>query len=111
MSKKYTHKPDPYHYLTFVIGSEDDFVCFDYAVSTDRSTVKIASTINSETGGFIQEFMPTVEVPREAASLAARGLVDAALDWCGENEVEHDIIGWNQEPEFLIRSIQGEVGA
>lgn len=50
-----------------------------------------------------------IEVPAEEAVEEARNLVDAACDWCGENEVEHDEDGWNQDPEYFVRDVAASV--
>lgn len=99
---------DPYHHLTFAIGSGDDFVCFDYADMPD-GRIRLHAVLNSETGSFIQDFETPAEVPATEAADYARGLVDAAMDWCGENEVEHDIEGWNQDADYFYRAVKAHV--
>ena len=105
----FTHDTDPYGQLHFCIGSADDFWCFDYA--TDRSTgmVRIHAVINSETGSFIQDAEPPVEVSIDHAVETAQRLVDEAVDWMCDNEVEHDQEGWNQDTQFFVRSIRADL--
>lgn len=112
--KDYTVETDPYGKLEFAIGSGDDFVCMDYQVNLDEGTIILHSVLNSETGHFIQDFTrPSVypidnsegECEMDAVE-AARNITDSAMDWCGENEVDHDTKGWNQDPEYFLRYIQ-----
>lgn len=104
---------DPYGELEYVIGSSDDFVCFDFDIDRENKVVHIASTVNSETGSFIDRFRDTVAVPYGDNVLApyhaARGLMDDAVQWCFDNEVEHDAEGWNQDPEFFARAVHAAV--
>lgn len=95
---------DPYGHLVFCIGSADDFWCFDYHTHDD-GTVTLHAVINSETGSFIMDAEPPVRVPASDAVEYARGLVSQALDWCADNEVEHDEKGWNQSPCYFWRSV------
>jgi hypothetical protein len=97
---------DPYGSLEFAIGTGDDFVCFDYAVDTERQRIALAATVNSETGSFIQNFRepwvgPLSEAPREAARM-----VSEALDWCGDNDIRPDMKGWNQDPAYFYRRVR-----
>lgn len=105
----HTDRLDPYGCLEFVIGSGDDFVCFDYSVDTSARTVRFASVVNSETGHFIQNFEDECTVPFAEAVAEAQRLVNAALDWCGENEVEHDAEGRNQDPQYLVRAVTNAI--
>lgn len=97
---------DPYGELTFAIGSGDDFVCFDYAVSDDGERIAIAATVNSETGHFIDGFAPTQVYPRALAAAAAADLVSQALDWCADNDLRPDMKGWNQDPAYFYRCVK-----
>lgn len=99
------HKTDPYHHLEFVIGTDDDFICFDYHVDSDSNTVTLHSVVNSETGTFIQDFEPPETVSASLAPAVARDMVSAALDWCCENELVHDTEGWNQDPYYFARAV------
>lgn len=99
---------DPYGHLHFAIGDEDDFVCFDYAELPDGK-IRLHAVLNSETGHFIQDLESPVELPAVDASAYAQGLVDQALDWCGENEITHDIPGWNQSADYFARCVAANV--
>ena len=100
-------KTDPYGNLEWAVGSGDDFVCFDYHVEDDY--VILHSVINSETGGFIQDFEAPVRVPRTEAAKEARSLVEHALDWCANNDVRHSVKGWNQDPYYFVRCVRRDV--
>jgi hypothetical protein len=100
-------KTDPYGALTFAVGSEDDFWCFDYDRHDDM--VRLHAVINSETGSFIMDAEMPVEVPAAEAIDYAQGLVDQALEWCAENGVIIDVDGWNQEPDFFVQSIRKQL--
>lgn len=95
---------DPYGELLFAIGNEDDFWCFDY--DSDGGKIRLHAVINSETGSFIMDAEEPYEVPKEEAPDLALGFVDQALDWCGENEIEHDTEGWNQDPYYFYRCVK-----
>ena len=99
---------DPYGFLGFAIGSGDDFWCFDYHVHNDK-TVTLHAVINSETGAFIMDAEPPVRVPFVEALDVARGMVDAALDWCGENHVRPTHRGWNQDPAYFFRCVRAAI--
>lgn len=73
---------DPYGRLEYSIGTDDDFVCFDYAVTNEG--VWLASTINSETGSFIQAMQQPVIVPHNQALWKADAMIDQAWDWVME---------------------------
>ena len=100
---------DPYGHLNFAIGNGDDFVCFDYEISDDLRTFRLHAVINSETGGFIQNAADPVEVPLADAPAAAQVLVDQAIDWLAgdgwSDPVEHDVEGWNQDPQYFVRCV------
>lgn len=95
---------DPYGELLFAIGNEDDFWCFDYDGEGD--VVRLHAVINSETGSFIMDAKKPVDLPKAEAADYALGLVDAAIVWCADNEVEHDEEGWNQDPYYFYRCVK-----
>lgn len=105
---------DPYGELEFVVGSEDDFVCFDYATFAWRGVEYVAlhSVLNSETGSFIENFdyhvLPLMDpcgVVSPELVRTAHAMVFSALGWCGDNDVTHDRLGWNQDPFYFVRSL------
>lgn len=98
---------DPYGILEWAVGSGDDFFCFDYNI--DGRNVTLHAVINSETGSFIMNAEEPVTVDASEAVEVAEAYVDQALDWCGENEVEHDCEGWNQDPHYFTRCIKRAV--
>lgn len=98
---------DPYGLLEYCVGNEDDFICFDFAV-TDKG-VWLHAVVNSETAHFIQDFQAPVLVSRGKAVAEACEMVNAALDWCVENEVTHDEKGWNQDPHYFARAVAYEL--
>lgn len=105
----WSHDTDPYGNLTWCIGSEDDFWCFDFATSDDGLAIRLHAAINSETGSFIMNAENPSEVRLEAAVDEAQRLTDAAMDWCGENEVEVDREGWNTEENDFVQAVRAEV--
>jgi hypothetical protein len=100
---------DPYGALTFAVGDGDDFWCFDYDHDREREVVRIHAVINSETGSFIGDAEPPVEIPASEAVAYAESLVSMALDWCGENEITHDEDGWNQIPEYFVDAVRKSI--
>lgn len=112
--KEYPVNTDPYGKLEFVIGSEDDFVCFDYQTEPEQEVIILHAVLNCETGSFIQDFSKRAVWPIDNtegvmamnAAEAAKALVEEALDWCAENDVEHDAEGWNQDPYYFARYIE-----
>lgn len=100
-------KTDPYGALYFCVGTADDFICFDY--DSDGERVRLHSVINSETGAFIQDFDPPATVSYAEAPSVALGMVDAALDWCAENDVVHDVAGWSQSADYFARCVAAHV--
>jgi hypothetical protein len=103
---------DPYGSLNFVVGSSDDFVCLDYAIVGEHGprgifgmAIVIKAVLNSETGSFIQDFGYWDSGFDDSPYVAARNAVNAALDWCAENNVKHNKTGWNQDPHYLTRVI------
>jgi hypothetical protein len=101
---------DPYGHLHYAIGSADDFICFDFT-RLESGLIRLHAVLNSETGSFIMNFEDPVELPDAEAIPYAVGLVDKALDWCGENEVEHDKEGWNQDPMYFADDVKRIVNA
>jgi len=99
---------DPYGNLEWCIGSSDDFWCFDYHTNSD-GTITLHACINSETGGFIQDAEPPLTVPKDKAVEQAKRLIDAAVEWCFDNEVAHDKAGWNQSPCYFWRCIHADI--
>lgn len=101
---------DPYGSLEFVIGSADDFVCFDYAIDSRANRVCLASTVNSETGSFIQNFAEPIYCSMQDAPRHARDLVSQALEWaCDDPPIRLDMKGWNQDPAYFIRAVDNAV--
>jgi len=96
----------PYGHLEFAIGSGDDFYCFDYrTVNTKQGEmIVLHSVINSETGGFIQDGEYWIVPPKGAINIL-EGMVDSAIEWCGENEIRHSKSGWNQDPWYVFRAL------
>lgn len=101
--KKSKSPTDPYGLLEYAIGNEDDFICFDFAI-TDRG-VWLHSVLNSETGHFIEDFQAPVLVSRGKAVAEAMQMVTEAIEWCINNEVVHDEAGWNQDMYFFPRDL------
>lgn len=98
-------KTDPYGALEYVVGSGDDFICFDFVIDETASRVKLHAVLNSETGSFIQDFAEPEWVDFEHAVERAVALTAEALDWCLENRVRLDLKGWNQDPTYFARSV------
>lgn len=112
------NKTDPYGSLEYVVGSSDDFICFDYYLGSheNRTVFLLHSVVNSETAGFIQD-NDTVLIDAndpefksigdfEAACIrTAMRFVDDAVCWCAENGIKHSKKGWNQDPYYLVREI------
>lgn len=104
---------NPYGSLEFVIGTADDFICFDYHVDEENKRVLLHAVINSETGSFIQDFEAPAWVSYRDDLLApynrANELVGTALDWCAYNNCEHDEVDWNQDPRYFARAVHAAV--
>ena len=99
---------DAYGNLEYAVGTADDFVCFDWDYEPDTKILRIQSVVNSETGAFIQEFGPMFEgkvEDKDQAYIVAKELIDAALDWCIDNDLVHDQEGWNQDPYYFVRAV------
>lgn len=88
----------PYGALEYAIGNGDSFACFDYAI-LDNGLVALHAVVNSETGGFIQDFGYEV-VPLNEAPGIAMGMMDAAFEG-----VRHSRRGWDQDEWFFYRSV------
>jgi hypothetical protein len=105
----------PYGHLLFAVGSGDDFYCFDYAgvnAGPFGNFMVLHATINSESGGFIQdafngyEVMPCNTMAEQKLVIRkAFGMVDAALEWCHHNGIKHDVRGWCQNPYFFAITV------
>ena len=103
---------NPYGFLHYACGSGDDFWCFDYSTiqSVTGDYAILDATINSETGCFIMgggyEVLPA-RSPDEVRDvvLTARGMVDQAVDWMYDNDVQHTKRGWNQDPQFFVNDV------
>jgi len=101
------HLTDPYKSLEFVIGSGDDFVCFDYAtISGPRGKwIVLDATRNSETAHDISsadyQVLPiNTDDERRAAVRAAINMADL-----GYEGVRHTRKGWNQDTSYFARAV------
>lgn len=94
---------DPYEHITWAVGSDDDFICFDHGVADDGRVV-IHAVINSETAHYIESFAMTW-CPPEQAVRAAQGIVDRATevifsgDWNISDKQTAD--SWEQAEAFV----------
>lgn len=105
----------PYGHLFFGIGSGDDFWCFDFAdvnAGPRGKFIILHATINSETGGFIDDathgyrVMPANSMAERAAVVReAFGMADQAVEWCMHNDIRHTTKGWNQNDRFFPLSV------
>jgi len=105
---------DPYGVLSFAVGNDEDddqdgdiTIFFDFAELPD-GRIALDSTINSESGSYIDKFLYEVVDPKDAAK-AAQAMTDAALDVLFENGIVHDQEGWNQTPCYFARSVHAHV--
>jgi len=104
---------NPYGHLEFACGSGDDFYCFDYEhidAGPRGSFIILDSTINSETGSFIEGghylVLPVnTQEERSGVILEAMGMVADAVEWCANNGVRHTKKGWNQSPEYFSNAV------
>lgn len=102
---------DPYGTRNFAVGnSEGDKECkgdwtvfFDFDELPDGRIV-LHAVVNSESGGFIEDFDYKVVARINAADMA-KDMVYAALEGVAENNVRHDTEGWNQSPCYFWRSV------
>lgn len=99
---------NPYGILEYAVGSDDDFVCFDYHVF-DNGKVALHAVLNSETGCFIQDFEYVI-TDKENALEAALQMVEGAINWCYENRIKHKRKNWNQCPYYFYNSVAKELG-
>jgi hypothetical protein len=90
---------DPYGHLSYAVGSEDDFWCFDYYILPDGSVI-LHSVINSETGSFIMTGDRFRVLAADAVDEAI-GMLDQAYEWCAENGIEIDYKGWGNEDDLI----------
>ena len=105
----------PYGHLFYAIGSGDDFWCFDFAdvnAGPRGRFIILHATINSETGGFIEDaphgykVMPANSMAEQAAVVReAFGMADQAVEWCMHNDIRHGTKGWNQNDRFFPLSV------
>ena len=100
---------DPYGELEYVVGSGDDFICFDYHVNATTREVRLHAVLNSETGSFIQNFEAPGSYAFSEAPTVAEALIERALDWCAENGLRHSRKGWNQDPYYFLRAVNAAI--
>lgn len=108
---EFSHETDPYHYLTWCIGSADDFWCFDFATCEETRTIRLHAVINSETGGFIMNAEEPTEVGFAEGVKKAQRLVDSAIDWCFDNEVTPDWDGWKTSEGAFVKAVSEAIEA
>jgi len=90
---------DPYGILSYIIGSNKAFICFDFHVM-DEKRVLLHSVVNSEpemmygtngtsrfTASFISDFEYHVVSP-DAALSVAEDMIANAIRWCDNNNVK-----------------------
>ncbi len=101
---------DPYGNLSYVVGSSDDFICFDFSIALNPEAhgigddfLVVKATVNSETGGFIQDFGKWVICTGDSPVNELTDIVCEAFNWCLENGVRQSKKGWNQDGWFLVR--------
>ena len=105
----------PYGHLLYAIGSVDDFYCFDYAdvnAGPRGCFIILHATINSDSGGFIEDaphgyrVMPANSMAERAAAVReAFGMADQAVEWCMHNDIRHSTKKWNQNDRFFPLSV------
>lgn len=108
---------NPYGFLEYVVGGADDFHCFDFKVvnaGPKGEFIILDSTINSETGSFIQgcEYLVlpvNSHRQKQDAVQKAVGMVWEALQWCFDNDLKHDKAGWNQAPMYFAADVAKEL--
>jgi len=101
---------DPYEHLTWVVGNDDTFVCFDHVAF--GAEVAIHAVVNSESGCFIDTFAYSI-VSSEEAFAEACGIVSLALDsltefdYPGEEGEDSslDPRGWNYGGTRFIEDV------
>ncbi|MCF8011365.1 MAG: hypothetical protein K9L17_10595 [Clostridiales bacterium] len=94
---------DPYGKKKFVIGSEYEYVCFDY-YKLSKNNIVLHSVINSEKAGFIDELSYAV-VSDQRASEVALEMIKSALSWIEDNNVEYSPDYWDQDPYFFYEEV------
>ena len=107
----------PYGHLFYATGSGDDFVCHDFKVINAGPRGRFAvlhSVMNSETGGFIQDYdyvvMPCNSIAEQKQVIrCAFGILDAARAWCDSNGIRHSIKGWNRSHDFFAIAVAKEL--
>jgi hypothetical protein len=76
---------NPYGIISWSVGSDDDFICFDWA-GLIHEHYALHSVCNSETDNFIQDYDYRL-VHKSTAVKAATEMVQNARSWCAENGV------------------------
>lgn len=107
----FERETDPYGHLTYAVGTDDDFTCFDYVISDCKQFARLHAVINSETGSFIQNASDPVEVPLNEAVAVAQNMVDEAIEWLhagGGPAICHDAEGWNQDAGKFVQDVKGD---
>lgn len=98
---------DPYGHLAYSLSDAKgigDLICWDYALNERKTLVRIHSVVNSESAGFIQDFMNVVVPAAEALPEVLRQ-IDAAVDWFeGERYVGIRTI------RRLVKSLAADLG-
>lgn len=95
---------DPYGLLRWIIGDEDDFICFDFAV-LDNGYAVLHSVVNCETSGFIQDLAYVVVSVQDMVEVA-RQLTAEAVEWCVENEIELEYDDEARNPDGFVISVE-----
>ena len=99
-----------YGFLMWCIGDENDFYCYDWDLRPTETGLWLflETTVNSETGGFIDNVDKTHiglhrfenwEAAVDECVMAAAGAEDEGLDFCAINEIELDSEGWGHAEE------------
>ena len=84
---------DPYNDIAWSVGNSEDFVCFDYLVL--EAHIILHSTVNSETACCLDRFEYHVVSHIDAVDVA-QTMVDNAIQWAVENEIEMDSEDWRE---------------
>jgi len=103
----------PYGHLFYATGSGDDFICYDFAIINAGPRGQFAvlhAVVNSETGSFIEgfayEILPCNSIAQQRLVIrTAVGMVDRALEWCGDNDIRHTTQGWNQTADYFAIAV------
>jgi hypothetical protein len=99
---------DPYEHITWSVGNNDDFVCFDYAFICDGKYVVLHATVNSETAHFIDRFAYEV-VPFEEAIDTMLGIIDRAWEWCYVDDMKFNKQNSRRSTAKLLSQLQRDV--